>query len=189
MIPGIVASKPPSVSGTPPAVGDYWEGQGGWYIGELTISDTVYYLIDGGYASESSAGIQWKTSQTNTSGTSSASDGRANTTSIVAAGISSHPAAEHCVGWAGGGFGDWYLPSSTELVFVRNTLWQTVGGVPANYGPAGAQRFGQGGDGYWSSTTSAATTAYRVNFSTYAGSNLTKNSANQYVRPIRRVAK
>jgi hypothetical protein len=59
--------------------------------------------------------LQWKTSNTTTTGTTSNFDGAVNTAAMVTAGIAAHPAANFCVGLNIGGFTDWYLPSPAEL--------------------------------------------------------------------------
>jgi hypothetical protein len=59
--------------------------------------------------------LQWKTTATNTAGTTSAFDGAANTAAMVTAGIADHPAAQFCVNLSIGGFTDWYLPAQAEL--------------------------------------------------------------------------
>jgi len=59
--------------------------------------------------------LAWKTSNTTTTGTTSAFDGAVNTAAMVTAGIADHPAAEFCVNLSIGGFTDWYLPSHYEM--------------------------------------------------------------------------
>ena len=59
--------------------------------------------------------LQCKTTNTATTGTTSAFDGAANTAAMVTAGIADHPAAGFCVNLSIGGFTDWYLPSLFEL--------------------------------------------------------------------------
>lgn len=190
MIPGVVAGQMRRPAGglTPPALGAAWPTQGGFYAGEYTVGGQTYYLIDGGYASEVTALIAWKIAATATAGTAGLDDGVVNTQSIVAVGLSDHPAAQHCVSWAGGGFSDWYLPSRAELSAIRGRLGVTAVGVPPNYAAAGAERYERLNSAYWSSTTGAATTAALYNFSTGSIVNVSK-TATVVCRPIRRVLK
>jgi len=62
-----------------------------------------------------STGLQWKTTQTLTTGANSDFDGAANIAAMNTAGINDHPAAKFCTELAIGGFTDWYLPSRYEL--------------------------------------------------------------------------
>lgn len=66
-----------------------------------------YYYVSAGY----NAPAQWKTTATTTAGTTSTSNGLANTNAMAAAGIANHPAAQACrnIGAA------WYLPAQDEL--------------------------------------------------------------------------
>ena len=59
--------------------------------------------------------LAWKTTDTNTAGTTSLFDGAANTAAMVTAGIADHPAANFCKNLSIGGFTDWYLPAVAEL--------------------------------------------------------------------------
>jgi len=70
--------------------------------------------------------LQWKTSNTSTSNTTSLYDGAANTAAIVAAGISDHPAAQFCVELSIGGYSDWYMPARYELDIAYFNLKATT---------------------------------------------------------------
>lgn len=88
---------------------------GGFFAGQIStaangIAD--YNLIVGPVASAQNASKQWKTTNTNTSGTNSVIDGPANSTAMNNA---SHPAAQFCEGLTIGGFSDWYMPAKNEL--------------------------------------------------------------------------
>lgn len=82
---------------------------GGFFIGVMTYADGDYELIDAGKASETS--LQWKTTSDATSGAASYHDGLANS---LAMNNASHPAAQYCLAYAGGGCDDWYLPARDE---------------------------------------------------------------------------
>ena len=96
----------------PPVVGDAFGG--GFYAGEIsTAGDGVadYYLVVGPLSTAQSR-EQWKTTQTNSPGTTSTIDGPANSAAMNDA---SHPAAQFCEGLTIGGYSDWYMPSKYEL--------------------------------------------------------------------------
>ena len=156
---------------------------------------------------------QWKTSQTTTTGTTSAFDGAANTTAMVTAGIADHPAAEFCVNLSIGGFTDWYLPARFELDIAyfnlkpstasNSTSWgvndYSVPKRTANYTEAypaqtyvtafntSSEAFIAGN--HWSSTEFSSSTAwYIVTSSGFQGSNLGKTRTDIRVRAFRRIA-
>jgi hypothetical protein len=81
-----------------------------------------------------SAYLAWKTTQTTTTGTTSAFDGAANTAAMVTAGIANHPAAEFCVNLSIGGFTDWYLPARYELDIAYFNLKPTTGANSTAWG-------------------------------------------------------
>jgi hypothetical protein len=78
--------------------------------------------------------LQQKTANTSTSGSTSTFDGLANTSAMVSAGISSHPAAEFCSNLSIGGFNDWYLPSRYELDIAYENLKPTTANNSTSYG-------------------------------------------------------
>ena len=75
--------------------------------------------------------LQWKTSNTSTSGTSSLFDGAANTANMA---NSSHPAANYCAGLTINGYSDWYLPSLYELEIAYYNLKPTTDNNDTSYG-------------------------------------------------------
>lgn len=82
-------------------------------------------------------------------GAQSSIDGASNTKAIVnTLGLSQSYAAGLCATYTGGGYTDWFLPSSEQL----NCLWTTFGTVGGYY---------PGGD-YWSSTESSVNSAYNA---------------------------
>lgn len=151
---------------------------GGVYAGINTESDNsqyhiVFALQEGELAP--SAESRWKTSRTTTPGTTSTTDGWANTMAMEAAGLADHPAALHCRNYTGGGHNDWYLPALTELALEANLrahpeldLDRTV---------------------YrWSSTEYSSSLAWLRGFSDGIENGDYKDVTFRRVRPVRRVA-
>jgi hypothetical protein len=154
----------------PTTVGEFWNG------GYFFKNTGTHYLICA--PDQPLSGYFWKTSSTDTTGTSYYSDGFANTEAMVIAGITDHPAGEYCVNYSNGGYNDWYLPAYEEL----NWLMQNHAALET----AGADSF-YDTHYYWCSTQYSATDGYAINTSelyTIAP----KSSYNYYVRPIRREA-
>lgn len=85
---------------------------GGYYAGKINVSGTQYYLIVAPKATGENSSVQWKTSNTSTTGTSSVIDGPTNSSNMNNA---SHPAAQFCEGLSIGGYTDWYMPAKNEL--------------------------------------------------------------------------
>lgn len=120
-------------------------------IGDIGPSGVgiVFYVTDGGLHGlevapvDQSTGAAWKTTSTDTLGTSTAiGTGYANTTAMAGA---AHPAAELCRAYTGGGKTDWFLPSKDEL----NAIWVNLvdDGSGGNNGVGGF-----GSVAYWSSS-------------------------------------
>jgi hypothetical protein len=117
-----------------PNIGDAFEG--GFYAGLIShTADGVatHALIVAPVATGATGGpyptttaLQWKTTGSLTSGTSSSFDGAANTAAMVTAGIANHPAAEFCVNLTIGGYTDWYLPARYELDIAYENLKPTT---------------------------------------------------------------
>jgi hypothetical protein len=195
----------------PPPIGSAYGG--GFFAGQIGVGGVASHnLIVGPVASAVSASKQFKTTNTATTGTSSAIDGPTNSSNMNNA---SHPAAEFCEGLTIGGFSDWYLPAKNELEVCYYNLKPTTAdnvttsGINANAIPARASNYTAGTPAqtsatdfrntgaedfqsayYWSSTQSAVysgTNAYRQEFSYGYQRNSAKT--NQFdVRAVRRVA-
>src|SRR5690554_528861 len=86
---------------------------GGFYAGDIEYPDGQWYklIVADKSADIAGANARWKTTPTTSVGTDSLIDGGANTAAMVTAGISQHPAANHCISHRGGGFEDWYMPA------------------------------------------------------------------------------
>ena len=119
-----------------PRIGDFYKG--GYFAGLIShtadgIENATHGLIvapaASGYNGEST--LQWKTSQTSTSGTSSEYDGAANTANMADA---SHPAANYCAGLSIGGYSDWYLPARYELEIAYYNLKPTTQSNSTSFG-------------------------------------------------------
>ena len=209
MIPGfdprIMLAAPSGI--VLPNIGDPWEG--GFYAGLFTILDAgdVYALIVGPGASEPVGGLQWKTSQTNTNGTGSVIDGLANSNAMN---NNSHPAAQYCRAYSGGGKNDWFLPAQLQLEMAYRVLKPTTAYNSTSYGsnvysipPTGNYKpdnpkqtpvsnfKSSGADAfivaqYWASSQNSASLGERIYFMNGAGSAAGK--ANIFpVRPFRQV--
>jgi len=94
---------------------------GGYYGGKIKFSDGDYLIIVAPKAA--SASKQLKTANSATSGTTSTHDGLSNSNAMN---DSSHPAAQYCRAYAGGGFSDWYLPAQDELEVLYRNLKPTT---------------------------------------------------------------
>lgn len=96
-----------------PAVGEYWEGQGGIYVGAMPGLDgkRQYLLIA---STEEGVGLQWGGYGNSVDGASSYHDGAANTKAILAA-EDDHPAARWASEYSADGHTDFYLPAQREL--------------------------------------------------------------------------
>src|SRR5690606_11616638 len=133
--------------------------EGGYVLSTAAKSDRFEILIIADKSAEAS--LQWKTSLTSTPGTSSETDGWANTNAMN---DTTHPAAKYCRDYRGGGFSDWYLPAKNELYL----FWLNI--APGN--PATPIAFQNGGaqaltvpSYYWSSTESSVVNAWQQRFS------------------------
>jgi hypothetical protein len=201
-----------SVTPVLPAIGAAYAG--GFYAGQIsTAGNSVanFNLVIGPASSAQSAAIQWKTTATSTSGTSSDIDGPTNSSNMN---NGSHPAAQFCEGLSIGGFSDWYMPARNELEVCYFNLKPAVqnndtsSGINPNAVPARASNYTTGTPAqtsatafrtggaealelgnYWSSTQFSASDAWGQNsFNGSQQNNLYKPYAGPRVRAVRRVA-
>lgn len=104
--------KAPAANSDVPAIGTYWEGQGGVYAGVMRGENGKpdYRLI---VATEDLGKHEWGSYGTEVAGAGSASDGAANTEALIEDG--NHPAATACAEYEADGHHDFYLPARREL--------------------------------------------------------------------------
>lgn len=146
---------PITASPPPPAIGQYWQGQGGFYAGLMRGQDGQpdYHLVVSAADSGEVKAITWGGKGESEPGAESEWDGQANTTALLNS-AKSHPAAE----WAGAlvieEHRDFYLPSRRELrlcwvnvpeLFAKEWYWSST-----QYSPCYAwyQYFGGGSQNY-----------------------------------------
>lgn len=208
--PSPLSAASNSATPTAPVIGQAY--QGGYYGGSISTSANGiadFYLVVGPLASAQSTTLQWKTSNTSTSGTTSVINGPANSAAMNDA---SHPAAQFCEAVTAGGYTDWYMPAINESEVCYYNLKPstdantTASGANPNAVPARGSNYTTGNpaqtsatifqtgnsepysaENYWTSTQVSATTAWRHGFNTglqYADG---KNFSYR-VRAIRRVA-
>lgn len=119
-----------------PEIGDFYEG--GYFAGYISHTadgNPTHGLIVAPAASGTAGGngvlLQWKTTSTSTSGTSSVYDGAANTANMA---NSFHPAANFCVNLNINGYTDWYMPALYELEIAYYNFKPTQTANDTNHG-------------------------------------------------------
>lgn len=107
-------------------------------------------------------------------GTTSSTDGKANTATLAAYGESAHPAAFACSNLNLNGFADWYLPAKDEL-WLMYQIKALIGGFSTQF--------------YWSSSeaSSNTNTAWQRGFNTGGSVNVWKTNGDR-VRCVRRAS-
>jgi hypothetical protein len=205
------ASAASNSTTTAVGIGDAFGG--GFFAGQISTAGNGiadYNLVVGPVASAQNSSKQWKTSNTDTSGTNSVINGPANSAAMNDA---THPAAEFCEGLSIGGFSDWYMPAKNELEVCyfnlkpTTTSNNTASGINANSVPARASNYTSGNPAqtsaaafkistgaqafadaaYWSSTEDSTTTAWKQLFG-YGFQYVGLKIVSSHVRAIRRVA-
>lgn len=144
----------------------YWLGTAGDGTSRLIVAPKSTEVL----------GQQWGSYGT-VRGTTSTTDGVANTTTLYAFGSAAHPAAYYCRARTTGGYNTWYLPAKDELM----TLYSNKSKTPFST----ANSFV--GSYYWSSTEKTLDQAWSQSFTsgTLNSSNF-KNFSTRYVRAVRR---
>lgn len=163
-LPSPVATPAPNL--TPPAIGDYWLGQGGRYICTLPalMGMPERHLIAGeGEAEDLTFGprddVPAATSQI---------DGAANTTALLATG-KDHPAAQWARAYSADGHTDFFLPAKLDLVMAHicapqlfnksGWYWTSTQGSRSG---AFVQDFEHGGSGWSNKDYEHRVRAFRV---------------------------
>ena len=134
--------------------GVFFEEAGGYYAGaNIIVGEKEYAIIIAPKELGQYSGTrQWKTSNSNSSGTGSTFNGKSNTEAMASVGINIHPAAKYCMELDINGFTDWHLPSVDELEvcyrFLKpstqdnttsvKSLHSAVNGTNPNSNPQGA---------------------------------------------------
>jgi len=200
---------------TLPVIGSAFGG--GYFAGQISTAGNGvadYNLVVAPVSTGQNSSKQWKTSDTDTTGTNSFITGPANSAIMDNA---SHPAAQFCEALNIGGFTDWYMPAKNELEILYFNLHPTttvnspaggnnVNSVPSRSGvfysdaPSGiptqttSTTFRTGGGEefstvyYWSSTQSADTVRGRIQTFNDGNPGDNDKTTNRYVRAVRRVA-
>jgi hypothetical protein len=100
---------------TPPALGEYWPGQGGYFCGTMPARDgaPARHLV---FSKEEAERLTWGPYEEEP-GTTSHHNGAANTAALVAS-KQSHPAAEWASKVTADGHADFHLPAHAELMMA-----------------------------------------------------------------------
>ncbi len=103
-------ASPESVKPSPPAIGEYWPGQGGIYGGLRQYPEGLCHVI---FAAEDAGKHAFGDYGEEVDGTNQV-DGRSNTAVLIAR-EGKHPAAIAAAAYTADGLADFYLPASGEL--------------------------------------------------------------------------
>jgi hypothetical protein len=199
---------------TVPAIGAAYGG--GFFAGQIGVSSVATHNLVVSPRSTGQISGEWKTTLTNTPGSSSVINGPANTAAQVADGSAAvYVAAHFCNNLVTGGQSDWYFGATNEMavcyvnlkpntqtnntssginpnaVPARTTNYPSASdpvqtSVAAFQSPSGAERFTA--DSYWSSTQFNSARGAGIAFSTGQYFNQYKYASSNLVRAIRRVA-
>lgn len=192
------------------AIGDAFGG--GYFAGQISTAGNgvaTHNLVVGPKSTAQST-LQWKTSNTSTSGTTSVIDGPANSSTMNNA---THPAAQFCEGRTIGSFSDWYMPAKNELEVCyynlkpTTTSNSTFSGTNSNAVPSRGSNYTTGtpartsattfqsgnaeafdAEFYWSSTQASTQAGWLQSFGSGYQNNNNYKTDSFYVRAIRRVA-
>ena len=113
-------------------------------------------------------------------GTTSRTDGLANTNTLYAFGSAAHPAAYYCKTLATGGYNTWYLPAMDELITMNSNQSKTP------FATANSFATGQYTYSSTESTSSPGTYAQGMFFATGSSGQKAKGRTDIYVRAVRR---
>lgn len=148
---------------TPPAIGEYWPGQGGIYAGIRQYPEGLYHVI---FAAQDVGRHAYGEHGTEVEATSR-TDGHQNTL-VLAGRNGSHPAAGAAFGFTCDGHSDFYLPAIAEL----SHAWANI-----------PEHFETGW--YWSSSQRSAYDAFGMTFGDGCQHDYGKDIELR-VRPVRR---
>lgn len=137
-----VTEAPQGATLQPPAIGAYWPGQGGYYVGVIPdhVGTQPKHLI---ISEDEAVDVTWGGLGANEPNARSEYDGAANTRALMES-RRSHPAAKWADDYEKDGHTDFYLPSRAELQAACTTM-------PDRFEP---------NDLYWSSTERSHDMAY-----------------------------
>jgi hypothetical protein len=129
--PSAISASSNSVTPAPLEIGDAYEG--GFFAGQISTAanGVADYNLVIGPRSTTQSQLQWKTSDTSTTGTDSVIDGPANSAAMNNA---SHPAAQFCEALTVGGKTDWYMPARNEVEVCYYNLKPTTTNNNTSYG-------------------------------------------------------
>jgi hypothetical protein len=122
--PGAMSAAASAVTSiTPPAIGAYWEGQGGIYSGVMRGEESQpdYHLIVPTHESILNHKAAFGGYEIDETGAVSRFDGLANTLALVAS-DTDHPAAQWCHRLVVEGHSDLYLPAILECALIAANL-------------------------------------------------------------------
>lgn len=148
---------------TPPAIGEYWPGQGGIYAGIRQYPEGLCHVI---FAAQDVGKHAYGEHGTEVEATSR-TDGRQNTL-VLTGRNASHPAAGAAFGFTCDGHSDFYLPAIAEL----SHAWANI---PEHFEP----------EWYWSSSQRSANRAFFLGFDGGSQDSTGKHHELR-VRPVRR---
>lgn len=160
--------RAPAANNDAPAIGTYWEGQGGVYAGVMRGEDGMpdYHLIVPTAAAVLGVKLAWGGHGTESSDCGLRRDGMANNIALMEG---DHPAAQFCANLEVEGHSDLYLPAISELALC-------MANVPELFEK----------EWHWSSSQRSAYGAFTMYFA--AGSQFsTAKSLELRVRPVRRL--
>jgi len=129
--PSAISAASNSVTPAPLEIGDAYEG--GFFAGQISTAanGVADYNLVIGPRSTTQSQLQWKTSNTSTTGTDSVINGPANSAAMNNA---SHPAAQFCEALTVGGKTDWYMPARNEVEVCYYNLKPTTTNNNTSYG-------------------------------------------------------
>ena len=155
---------------TPPAIGTYWDGEGGIYAGLMRGEEGQldYHLIVARDEDGATSDAVWGSHGKDESGAKHARDGLFNTASLAES-DNDHPAADWATNLDVKGHTDWYLPARFELALCYAS-------VPELFDEAW----------YLSSTQFSPTSAWFQNFDGGTQTSARKDHARR-ARAVRRV--